>query len=244
MDFQYVINNILKPKAAAGRYYKPAVTVSGGIKQDFLAPRPGRRHRAVDINYHHNSGAPVGQNEINLTHPDVGSPVSGKVTRIDHDIYGMIQITDERGFAHEIRHLDYLDPTLNKGSYVKAGQIIGTMGGRGPAGVNQFQQHVHYAVKTDNDMSLDPVAFWNSYHGTAYVSDRPARPARPATLQGFQNREPLIITPSRHTRVVIGAESPSAGSHHGGSLRRDRQDYRVVHRIEEDGSLRGYFISE
>lgn len=209
MDFQDAINNILKPTTFNGIYYKPAITTSDGKKQDFHASRPGRRHEAVDINYHFVSGATLGHNEINRTHPEVGSPVSGKVKYIDRERYGKIQITDEQGFVHEILHLDWIDQTLEEGaSYVKAGQIIGRMGGRGPGNANKYVPHVHYAVKFGNDIPLDPVTFWNGHHGRAYAYDRPA------------------------------------GMRSGGSLTRDRQDYRVVHRIEEDGSLRGYFISE
>lgn len=141
-DFQEAINRILPERAEKGRVYRPGITTSDGIRQDFLAPRPaGRRHKAVDMNYHHDSGAPVGQNEINLTHPEVYSPVSGLIVEVKKE-KGKVIIEDTRGFKHELLHLDEIK--VEENSYVAAGQVLGTMGGRGPAGAKQFQQHVHY----------------------------------------------------------------------------------------------------
>ncbi|MBI1912641.1 MAG: hypothetical protein HYS21_11655 [Deltaproteobacteria bacterium] len=79
--FQNLLERILPPKTSNGRVFKPNVTTDG-VRQDFNAPRKGRIHGGVDINYHYESGTSLGQNGINKEHPAVGSPVSGTIEKI------------------------------------------------------------------------------------------------------------------------------------------------------------------
>ena len=58
--FQNMLDLILPAKMVNGRVFKPKVTTSDGIRQDFTAPRDGRNHGGVDINYHYESGSPIG----------------------------------------------------------------------------------------------------------------------------------------------------------------------------------------
>ncbi|TAN59691.1 hypothetical protein EPN18_09970 [bacterium] len=93
--FQNTSERMLPPRVVNGRILKPKVTASNGIRQDFHAPRKGREnHGGVDVNYHHDTGNSLGQNGINLEHPAVGSPVTGKVTKRDPTGMGMITIKD------------------------------------------------------------------------------------------------------------------------------------------------------
>ncbi|MBI5562738.1 MAG: peptidoglycan DD-metalloendopeptidase family protein [Deltaproteobacteria bacterium] len=126
--FDGVLRNILRPQVRDGKLYMPGVTQSGGERQGYDAYRNGRRHGGVDMNYHNPSGSAIGQNGINLTHPDVGSPVEGQVT--DHDDNGgMVEITGKYGYRLRIRHLN--TRAVEDGDMVEAGQVIGQMGGQG-----------------------------------------------------------------------------------------------------------------
>ncbi|MBP6749154.1 MAG: peptidoglycan-binding protein [Xanthomonadaceae bacterium] len=115
-------------------------------------------HGGVDFNY---TG---GQSGTNLQHPTVRSPVSGVVVYGEgQGSYGTVKIRDDQGNTHEILHLDsrsvrVTDPPTR----VEAGDPIGTMGGRGPNGPNQYAQHVHYQVRDPNNNLVDPEAFWNN----------------------------------------------------------------------------------
>jgi len=246
-DFGSVMRNILQPEVKGGNIYMPGVTHSGGERQEFDAHRKGRpRHGGVDMNYRGSSGLSLGQNGLNLNHPVVGSPVEGDVTNYD-DKWGMVEVTDKDGYKHQILHLigipDVIKTNPNSSSpkpHVKAGQFIGHMGGKGPNGANQYDQHVHYQVLTpnkhDNDKgeAIDPETYWNnpgSYRSkpkdfsTQYLLTNPpvGRPSSSLLRQGHG---------------VTGA----AGN--GETLRRENVDWRVVHRVEGDGSGRGSFISE
>ena len=101
MGFQETINQILEPIVIDGKTYYPNIFYDGGIRQDFDAPRPGRNHNGVDFNYRDENG---NRAPINDFHPDVNSPVSGKVTDIN-DQWGIIEITDKYGNKHRICHL-------------------------------------------------------------------------------------------------------------------------------------------
>ncbi len=68
-NFKSILKRILPRRAVNGRIYSPGVTHADGFRQDFNAPRVGRKnHGGVDINYHHETGASVGQNGINMAH--------------------------------------------------------------------------------------------------------------------------------------------------------------------------------
>lgn len=113
-------------------------------------------HGGVDFNY------VGGQSGANLQHPTVRSPVSGEVI-FSGGQYGTVKIRDDQGNTHEILHLDSRSVQVtNPPTRVEAGDPIGTMGGRGPNGPNQYPQHVHYQVRDPNNNLVDPEAFWNN----------------------------------------------------------------------------------
>ncbi|CAF1130787.1 unnamed protein product [Didymodactylos carnosus] len=114
-----------------------------------------RNHGGVDLNYN------VGQSGINLKHPTVHSPVNGKVTFVGGQ-YGTIKIQDAHRVSHEILHTN--SQNVRVGSSVRAGEPIGTMGGVGPRGRNQYPQHVHYQIK-ENNKPVNPQTWWSQNSG-------------------------------------------------------------------------------
>lgn len=234
--FNKTIDRILPPRVSNGRTYKPDITTGNdGKKQGFNAPRPGRIHGGVDINYHLDSGAPVAQNGVNKEHPDVGTPVSGEVIKIDRERWGMVEIKDANGYIHELKHLDEISRSLNEGDMVSAGQVIGTMGGRGPGGSNEYDQHVHYSViAPDGKTKVNPEAHWNNNlsEGKDSSSSFP--------WQGKMDFKPTSIldnaTQQRLKNLPQGITISS-----GETLRREGDK---VWRIGRDGGTRGYFISQ
>ncbi|CAD0304451.1 peptidoglycan-binding protein [Xanthomonas hortorum] len=112
-------------------------------------------HGGTDFNY---EGGQAGRN---LQHPTVHSPVSGTVTFAGGN-YGTVKIRDAQGNSHEILHLEGLK--VKEGQALSAGDAIGTMGGRGPNGVNQYAQHVHYQLRDANGKLTSPETFWNQGH--------------------------------------------------------------------------------
>lgn len=170
MGFQEAINSILQPIVINGKEYRPGVTSdANGVRQDFDAPRPGRNHGGVDINYRDENGNPA---PINTTNPDVSSPVSGKVvnSKTDMERWGRIIIEDAYGNRHEIMHLHEVN--VNPGDTITAGQVIGEMGGRGPSGPNQFAPHVDYKIKRPgNDTRyIDPENYWDDTYRMIFLN--------------------------------------------------------------------------
>lgn len=113
-------------------------------------------HGGVDFNY------VGGQRGLNLRHPVVRSPVCGTVIYGDgQGSYGTVKIRDDAGNVHEILHLDSRSVrATNPPTRIEAGDPIGTMGGRGPAGARNFAQHVHYQIRDTSGATVDPEAFW------------------------------------------------------------------------------------
>ncbi|MCE4372410.1 peptidoglycan-binding protein [Xanthomonas hortorum] len=112
-------------------------------------------HGGTDFNY---EGGQAGRN---LQHPTVHSPVTGTVTFAGGN-YGTVKIRDAQGNSHEILHLEGLK--VKEGQALSAGDAIGTMGGRGPNGVNQYAQHVHYQLRDATGKLTSPETFWNQGH--------------------------------------------------------------------------------
>jgi len=186
----------------------------------------------VDINYHHESGSPVGQNGINLQNPNIGSPVSGTIKDVDREKFGKVIIVDNNGNIHELLHLNEIPRSLNKGDSVSAGQFIGTMGGRGPNGSNEYDQHVHYTIKASDGTKINPETHWNnSPHGKNSSSSFP-----------WQRKTDFKHVSVLNHAIQYRLRSLSQGITiaNGETLRREGDK---VWRIEPDGSTRGYFIS-
>jgi putative chitinase len=126
-------------------------------------------HGGADFNY------VGGQNGVNLQHPTINSPISGKVTFVGGQ-YGTIKIEDAQGNSHEILHTQ--SQLVKEGQQITAGQPIGTMGGRGPDGANDYAQHVHYQLKDSNGKLKSPEDFWNK-HQDVEVANQAARTTEP-----------------------------------------------------------------
>lgn len=121
--FQDMLERILPPKAVNGGVFKSKVTTSKGVRQDINAPRDGRNHGGVDINYHYESGSPLGQNGINKEHPAVGSPVTGTITDMDRTGMGMITIEDSHGYKHTLMHLNNINDNLVNGMHIEQAKL-------------------------------------------------------------------------------------------------------------------------
>jgi hypothetical protein len=128
-----------------------------------IRPRGSSPHRGIDFNY------VGGQTGLNLTHPDVYSPISGTVTAVGGDKFNTISIRDSDGFVHNILHTQsqFVEP----GQQVTAGQVIAAMSGVGAEGV----QHVHYGMRDPNGALINPADYWSGKLGTA----PPVLPAQP-----------------------------------------------------------------
>ncbi|MCC4589557.1 peptidoglycan DD-metalloendopeptidase family protein [Xanthomonas campestris pv. cannae] len=109
-------------------------------------------HGGTDFNYE------GGQTGINRQHPTVHAPISGTVT-FSGGQYGTVKIRDAQGNSHEILHLD--SRSVKEGDTVRAGDPIGTMGGRGPNGASQYAQHVHYQMHDAHGKAVSPETWWN-----------------------------------------------------------------------------------
>ena len=234
MPFNDAMDMILPPSYSNGRKYKPEITTgSDGIRQDFHAPRKMTdkkwySHGGVDMNYHHDSGAPVGQNGINKEHPPVHSPVTGTISKKRPE-WGMVEIMDERGFRHQLWHLNETDANVKEGAKVVAGQTVGKMGGRGPCGPDEYQQHVHYTVLSPYGLQVNPEEYWKNGFYSDLVS-----PAQNAPMTPVSHLDP-------HTQQTLKGLSQGYTIRNGETLRREGNH---IWRIKKDGGTRGYFVSQ
>jgi putative chitinase len=125
------------------------------ITGEFGELRPnGKTHKGIDFNYI------GGQSGLNLIHPKVYSPVAGEVTFVGGN-FGTIKIKDEQGFSHELLHTH--KQHVQVGETIKLGEMIGTMGGKGPLGFAQYPQHVHYQIKNSIGEIENPHDFWDKH---------------------------------------------------------------------------------
>lgn len=146
MPFNDTINTMLPPQNGTS----PHITGNYGEN------RGNGPHGGTDFNYQ------GGQTGANLTHPTINSPIDGTVTFVGGQ-YGTIKIRDADGNSHEILHTN--SQNVKVGQQVHAGDEIGTMGGRGPNGVNQYAQHVHYQMKDPQGRRINPQDWWDSGGG-------------------------------------------------------------------------------
>jgi len=127
------------------------------VTADFGEVRPSGPHQGVDFNY------VGGQNGINLQYPIVRAPIAGHVTFVGGG-YGMVKIRDSEGNSHEILHTH--SQSVSVGQQVSAGTPVGTMGGRGPGGPNQYARHVHYQIRNPQGQITNPQAWWDQHDDT------------------------------------------------------------------------------
>jgi len=128
-----------------------------------LRDRGSSPHRGIDFNY------VGGQTGINLTHPEVHSPISGTVISVGGDPYNTISIRDSNGFVHNTLHTQ--SQFVRPGQQVTAGQVIATMGG---VGADDFQ-HVHYGMRDPAGALINPADYWSGKFGVT----PPVLPAPP-----------------------------------------------------------------
>lgn len=131
----------------------PQAGVTPHITGHYGEQRSERTHGGTDFNY------VGGQTGINRAHPVVHSPVAGVVTFSGGD-FGAVKIRDAQGHSHEVLHLH--GRAVEVGQSVQPGDPIGTMGGRGPRGADQYAQHVHYQLRDPQGALISPEAFWNT----------------------------------------------------------------------------------
>lgn len=145
-------------------------------------------HGGSDFNY---SG---GQAGINLRHPVVHSPVAGEVVFVGGR-YGTVTIRDRDGNEHKLLHMH--TQTVREHQQVEAGTQIGTMGGRGPGGANDYAQHVHYQMKDRDGVAINPEAYW-AHRG----KEGPVRQAAgPGLLRNGDGGEPVRMLQSTLSKL-------------------------------------------
>lgn len=212
--FEQAMKNML-PNTFLGNY--PAVTTGrDGIRQDINAPRTGRCHGGVDVNYQGPN-----RSELNSSQPPVGAPISGKIVKIDPN-WGRVDIEDANGFVHQVRHMASISNTLQEGqTVVNAGQNIGAMGGQGPSGPTEFPPHVDYKIKDPYGRYLDPEKWWNGdFAGNnclnpipAYLDPRPYQDAM--SLFQIPRRDPLIFDLDGNGIQTLGVNNGAFFDHDG-----------------------------
>lgn len=147
----------------------PQNGVKPHITGHFGEHRGEKSHGGSDFNY------VGGQTGRNLQHPTIHAPIAGTVTSVGGK-YGTVMIQDAQGNSHQILHMQ--DTKVKVGQHVEPGDPIGTMGGRGPQGANQYAQHVHYQMKDPAGKLINPESYWNKgiqqeagKHGHAHDHD-------------------------------------------------------------------------
>jgi len=130
----------------------PQNGVKPHITGHFGEHRGEKAHGGSDFNY------VGGQTGRNLQHPTIHAPIAGTVTSVGGK-YGTVMIQDADGISHQILHMQ--STQVKVGQHVEPGDPIGTMGGRGPQGANQYAQHVHYQMKDASGKLINPESYWN-----------------------------------------------------------------------------------
>jgi hypothetical protein len=154
MSFDEVISIILPPMNGIS----PHITGQfGEIRKSAPDGRKPGPHGGIDFNY---TGG--GASDFNTGSPTIYSPIDGTVVsvRSGFGTYNTIKISDENGNTHEFLHTS--TQFVKNGDVLKAGDPIGSMGGAGPNGPNQFSPHVHYQIKDKNGYLMNPQDWWNN----------------------------------------------------------------------------------
>lgn len=223
MSYQDVMNLILPPQQ--GR--SPHITGHYGEQRD------SGPHGGSDFNY------VGGQAGVNLQHPSIHSPVAGTVEFVGGR-YGTISIRDAEGNSHQLLHTQ--SQSVVEGQRIEAGAVIGTMGGRGPRGEDQYAQHVHYQLKDPQGRNLNPEAFWNQRQE---VGGREASPAAAAHKQaddgvmraGERGQDVRALQQDLNRLGYRDAEGRplSADGDFGERTRQAVQAFQREHRLDDDG---------
>jgi putative chitinase len=191
----------------------------------------GRRgaHGGTDFNYE--GGQQVA---LNRQHPTVHAPIAGTVT-FSGGQYGTVKIRDAQGNSHEILHLD--SRSVREGQTVNAGDPIGTMGGRGPEGSNQYAQHVHYQMRDPNGRTISPETWWNQGRQIE-AGERGQRDGAAGTLRHGDRGEEVHTLQQRLNRLGVHDThgKPLAEDGRFGDSTRDAvRAYQQAHGLQVDG---------
>lgn len=153
MSFQACMERCLPPAGAGG--VKPHI--SGSVFSSHRnRPSTGNRHAAVDFNY--KGGQAFNTKKLYAVFSPVDGVISGKFGFSGR--YGVVTIKDSKGFYHGILHL--IGISVREGQSVSVGTKIGIMGGKGPSGRRQYDVHIHYQLRNNNGVLIDPVAYWDN----------------------------------------------------------------------------------
>ncbi|WP_223879100.1 M23 family metallopeptidase [Chitinimonas arctica] len=158
--------------------------VNPHVTGNYGESRSGGPHGGTDFNY------VGGQTGTNLTHPTINAPIDGTVTFVGGQ-YGTIKIRDADGNSHEILHTN--SQNVSVGDQVSAGNAIGTMGGKGPNGANQYAQHVHYQMKDPQGRRISPQEWWDNHDsgtddGAGGAGNGEGAPGGPGSAGGAAGR--------------------------------------------------------
>ncbi len=128
--------------APAPAAFDPVAIVDGGVITSPYGPRGSGFHHGVDID------TPAGGDNV-----EVHCPVDGTVEFVGGR-YGTVSVRDGHGYLHQFLHLERA--AVEVGDRVERGDTVGIMGGRGPEGPNQYEDHVHYQIRNPQDRRINP----------------------------------------------------------------------------------------
>lgn len=144
--------------------FDPGELVDDGVITSPWGPRDGGFHHGVDID------TPAGGDDV-----EVHCPVDGTVEFVGGQ-YGTVGVRDQHGYLHQFLHLERA--SVNQGDRVNRGDAVGVMGGRGPQGPNQYEDHVHYQVRDPEGDRINPEEEY-PFYGDQPVQEEPAGPGDP-----------------------------------------------------------------
>ncbi|HHQ4709989.1 TPA: murein hydrolase activator EnvC family protein [Aeromonas veronii] len=202
MSFDIAMNLILPPRDGK----KPHITAPFGEK------RASGPHKGVDFNYI------GGQTGVNMQHPAAFSPVDGTIS-YSGGLFGTVKILDNKGFSHEILHLQ--SQNVKEGESVKAGITpIGRMGGRGPQKENQYAMHIHYQIKDSSGKIVNPQEWWANKDATSNSNPidvkpiaSPCLPITQADGKEFKDAKSLASLLGTEANYLLGLNTWHGGIH-------------------------------
>lgn len=118
----------------------------------------------------------------------LGDPVfafkEGQVNIAKLSPWGNVGISHSDGMASRYIHLDSI--SVKQGQQVKAGQFLGTAGGRGPNGRSQYVPHLHFEIHRGG-RPVDPEPILKSIKGGGIHRKGEKPPMSDAGVQGSAN---------------------------------------------------------
>lgn len=162
------IMKVMLPSVYMGRKR----VINGKLDGFGLQRSATRRHYGIDFNYRNSNGTRFGQKGINLEYPIMYAPVSGIVSGTKLK-WGIVQITDEKGYRHQILHLkvkSWEEFRIFRKKEIKIGRAIGRMGNTGS---KDYHGHYQIVVPDDFDKNMlktEPDKYkFSTLTGQAYI---------------------------------------------------------------------------